>query len=618
MKKREVPPRLALLLLAALLLACSAQPLVEQVRPLTPRPAAPRLPGATTSPDTLPRASVFGFNSHLASCYPNFGRLEEPAAIAAGIEPGWVREELQWARVEPWQGSFDWSWYDTVFALHRQSGINIIGVINPAVGWATPEPSDGLDGISFYPPDPALFAAFARAAALRYRGVVRAWEIWNEPENAIFWRPAPDPAAYARLLIAASAEIKTVDPEVKVLNGGVVPYDPRFLDGIAAAGGWNAFDVLAVHPYVDPASPEDAQIDVVGVQNVARLAARYGAKPIWVTEYGWTTGPCERDPAGRTDEKAQASYVVRGAVLLRAAGAERVLWYTFKDETQPCYGLARVGRGLEDYGDLKPAAAALRTLSREIGAAMPIGARDLTPAQTILGFDDDRGWGTPFPPANGRLARSTEQVHGGAAAARIDYHFTTTGNDYVAFPRVADTPLPADTTRIALWVYGDGSGHLVQARIVDAEGEVLQYRLGFLGPPGWQLLSAPLGGPVEPGNRISAGNGRLDGALRLRELVVDDNVDAATGSGTIFVDDLLAYSGAAIYDQRFADGPDLVDVVWSTGKRTVELPVATSDVEIVDRDGARRPRDAGEGKISLDVGPAPVYVRQAGAAAQQP
>ena len=603
--------RLLLVVLVALVLpACSTGPEVERVQSPTSRPAI-------TTPAPAPRSrSAFGVNSQLASRYPNFATLDHPAAVVADLKPGWVREDVQWSRVEPRPGAFDWSWHDTVFERHARKGISIIGVITPAVGWATPEPGDPPEGVSFYPPDPDRYAAFARAVAERYRGVVQAWEIWNEPENPLFWRPNPDPAAYAQLLTKASAAIKAVDPAVVVLSGGVVPYDPGFLQGIAAAGAWDAFDALAVHPYVDPAAPESAQIDLVGLTNVRQLAARYGDKPIWVTEYGWTTGPCERDLQGLTDEEEQANYLVRAAVLLRSAGAERVLWYTMKDEEQPCYGLARSGAGREDYRDLKPAATALRVLSEQIGSARPLGAREVTSGQVILAFEEDEGWGRPFPPANGSLIGSTEQAHGGAAAAKIAYRFDTPANDYVALPRTIDTPLPIDTARIGLWVYGDGSGHMIQVRIVDGEGEVLQYRLGFIGPPGWQFLSAELTGSVEEGNRITAGNGRLDDALRLREVVVDDQPNAATGSGTIFVDDVTVFQGLEGYARSFTDGRDLVDVVWAAGEHTIELPVTAARVAIVDRQGTRRMVEAEDGRVRLVAGPAPLYVRQPGAAPQ--
>jgi beta-glucosidase/6-phospho-beta-glucosidase/beta-galactosidase len=150
---------------------------------------------------------VFGVNSHIASRYPDFGTLPVPAAVVSELGGGWVREDVQWSRVEPAKGAYDWTWHDTVFRMYQRNGINIIGVLGPAVGWGTSETGDPENGVSFFAPDPDTFAAFAAAVAHRYRGIVNAWEIWNEPENPLFWQPSPDPAAYAHLLIKTSNAI---------------------------------------------------------------------------------------------------------------------------------------------------------------------------------------------------------------------------------------------------------------------------------------------------------------------------------------------------------------------------------------------------------------------------
>jgi hypothetical protein len=590
--------------------------LVALLVPYTCSQAAPA--PMPTAPAPTTSTSVFGLNSHIASRYPDFARLTQPATLVKDLAIGWVREDVQWSRVEPRPGAFDWSWHDKVFDAHRSNGVNIIGVIGPSVGWATAEPNDQANGVSFFPPDPDRYAAFAQAVAAHYKGRVQAWEIWNEPENALYWQPAPDPAAYARMLIKAAAAIKAVDPGVTVLSGGVVPFDQSFLTAVAANGAWGAFDALSVHPYVDPYTPETAQIDVVGIKNVQNLAARYGSKPIWVTEYGWGSGACERDPVGRTNEEQQANNLVRGGVLLRGAGAERVLWYNFKDHQQPCYGIVRYGSSATDYSPLKPSAIALRVLNQQVGGAQPLGAQEVMPRQVVISFNDARGWGAPFPVGKPMLTATTEQIRNDNATCRISYEFTSADNDYVAFPRSENTPLPANTSRIGLWVYGDGSGHMLQVRIADEQGEVLQYRLGYIGAPGWQFLSTSLTGEVEEGNRITGGNGRLDGGLRLKELIVDDSPNSATGSGKIYIDDLTAFQGSDVYVQRFGQGGEVVDVVWSPTGGTAQLPTASAAATVTQRNGNSSQVGAQNGVLHLSVGPAPIYVRHVPGSAPTP
>ncbi|NJL32756.1 MAG: hypothetical protein HC893_01475 [Chloroflexaceae bacterium] len=204
----------------------------------------------------------------------------------------------------------------------------------------------------------------------RYRNSITHWEIWNEPDNPQFWKPAPDPIAYARVLSATSAEISLVAPEANILLGGINPYDTAFLRTIAEAGAWWSFDILNIHPYVDPATPEDnggmAGTAMANMQSVMNWA---GQKPVWVTEYGWSARPSDRDPAGSTTEDEQASYLVRGAALLRAAGVQRILWYSIKDEVHNGYGLLRFASNYDDYNDPRPALTAFRVLNQRLTGA---------------------------------------------------------------------------------------------------------------------------------------------------------------------------------------------------------------------------------------------------------
>ncbi|MBA3943383.1 MAG: hypothetical protein H0X37_02335 [Herpetosiphonaceae bacterium] len=231
------------------------------------------------------------------------------------------------------------------------------------------------------------------------------------------------------------------------------------------------------------------------------------------------------------------------------------------------------------------------------------------PHQIVLPFEDASGWGAPFPSGKPPITASTNQVHSGQSSEAITYQFATPTNEYVAFERSTPTPtpIPANTTKLGLWIYGDGSGHILQLQLTDAENETLQYRLGFIGQPGWQFLQTSITGPVEDGNRITkGGNGQLDGAVRIKALVVAPHPDTATGMGTIYVDDLTAFEGTEVYASRFraSDG----NGVWSPAGSTVQLPSASTTATITERDGATHTITAQNGMLSLNAGAAPIYV----------
>ncbi|MEP7190440.1 MAG: glycosyl hydrolase, partial [Roseiflexaceae bacterium] len=517
-------------------------------------------------------------------------------------------EDIHWYRVEPWLGNYDWSYTDAAMRALLQRGINVVGVLGHPPGWATPYSGDDANGFSFYPPDPDRFAAYAYAVVNRYGRYVHHWEVWNEPDNPLFWKPAPDPKAYATLLIQASAAIHRAAPDAKVLIGGVNPFSTAFLKQVADAGAWGSFDILAIHPYVDPVTPEAGNL-VAAADGVRALATQLGKKPLWVTEVGWASGPSDHDPAGTSTEQTQANLLTRAMLLLWRAGVERSFWYTLKDDPGNPYGLIAAGSGYTDFTHPKPAFYAFRTLSHQLAGAEFVGMRDLFTRTSVLDFETFGAWRRGDQP-NGTLTASSAQTHSGHTAAQLNYSFPSSDNDYVTFRRDRAAAIPGAPYALGLWVYGDGSGHTIKVWLRDAAGEVLQFALGTVGPRGWRLIQAPIGGTVGSWNRITKnGNGRLDFPARLDSIVLDDGDDRFVGEGTILLDDLIAISGPEAYDLQLQQGTTAIDVLWSPESLPAAITSASPSANITDRDGTERKVAVQDGKITLDLGPAPVYVR---------
>lgn len=531
--------------------------------------------------------------------------MSDPADTVAELGVSWVREDLHWHRVQRLPDVWDWTFTDAAMRELLNRDIQVVGVLGPSVGWATPYTGDDRSDVSFYPPDPAAFVAYARAVVTRYRRYIKHWEIWNEPDNPLFWKPRPDPAAYAELLIRTSKAIKEVDPDARVLIGGVNPFDTQYLRRVAEAGAWNSFDILAIHPYIDPYTPEEGNIGA-SLDKMHVLTYRYGAKPIWATEIGWASGPGDRDAQGKTDASAQSSFLVRSMLLLWLSGVERTFWYMLKDDAHNPYGLVEYGRGRTDFRIQlrKPAFDALRTLNTQLADVQFVERRDLFDSTVVASFTASGDWRRPNQP-NGNLEAST------VGMGRVRYNFSTTGNDYVAFERVQPVPLTGEPYALGIWVYGDGTDQSIKAWLRDAEGEMLQFTLGVVGEPGWHFVSTPLKVPVADGDVIEGpGNHRLDFPVSLTALVIDDAHDDYIGANTIYLDDLTAIHGREVYDLRFkrtSDGSAL-DVLWSPPGLRVNLTTAGLSGSVVYLDGGQQTIQSDTGRISLGVGGAPVFL----------
>ncbi len=562
--------------------------------------------------DQLPApldAAPFGINTHLATRSTDLAAIGTAADLVVNAGAGWAREDIHWYRVQPTADTWDWSFTDAAIGALVTRRVQIVGVIGHPPGWATPDSSDSPLGLSFSAPDPQQFAAFAQAVAVRYSRYITHWEIWNEPDNPLFWKPAPNPAAYARLLNTTSAAIRSAVPNARILLGGISPFDSHFLQGVADAGAWNSFDIIAIHPYVDPASPEAANLGSV-TDSVRALANRYGARPIWVTEIGWASTPDGRHPPGSTDQQVQANMLVRATLLLWQAGVERIFWYTLKDDPEgDTYGMFALGTGRSDFSIPKPAYTAFQNLSRQLSAASYSSISDLFARSTIVDFEQFGIWLRGDQPY-GRFSSTNQYQHTGSMAAQLAYRFPTRANDYVVFRRAPAAPIPGNPYAVGVWVYGDGSGHTLKIWLRDANGEILQYALGAIGPAGWRFMQVQVGGIVPSWNRITTGgNGQLEVPARVEALVLDDAPDSFVGSGSIFIDDITSMSGPEGYDLRIQQGKTPIDVLWAPQPILVSITSPNTFATVSDRDGRQRTIPAKDGRIVLPIGPAVTYVR---------
>jgi hypothetical protein len=295
---------------------------------------------------------------------------------------------------------------------------------------------------------------------------------------------------------------------------------------------------------------------------------------------------------------------MRSLLLLWVSGVERTFWYMLKDDAHNPYGLIEYGRGRTDYRLRlrKPAYAAFRTLATELRGTQFVGRHDLFDTQQLLSFNEAHGWRRPAQP-NGSIQAGVRGV------AQVSYHFSTAGNDYVAFALERPIPLSGEPYALGVWVYGDGSAHSVRVWLRDAEGELLQYTLGILGTPGWHFISGPITTAAHGGNRLEGdGNGRLDFPATLDAVVIDDAHDAFIGTGTIFLDALTALQGREVYDLRLRrQGHDL-DVLWSPPGVRASLATRASVGRLVDwRGQARRVAPQG-GRFLLDIGADPLLL----------
>lgn len=257
---------------------------------------------------------------------------EQPDALSHLVE--WIgnlgfvgtRIGFEWPRIEPQRGDFQWSQIDSVVAVSRRAGLQIYGLLLYTPEWARPANTSSherpvLDGSAQR--GDAAFAHFAAEVARRYRGKVRAWEIWNEPNIKPFWSHVrdgrnlgPDPDDYLPLYRLARDSIRTSVPDVMVIPAGLASGPRSLAPAVAShrkAGGYppaaylNALlrdglkpAIVTVHPYTNRpirlnANGKPVNPLMASVEDVLKRHHLTDTR-IWVTEWGVDASRA-KDPA---------------------------------------------------------------------------------------------------------------------------------------------------------------------------------------------------------------------------------------------------------------------------------------------------------------------------------
>jgi hypothetical protein len=452
----------------------------------------------------------------------------------------------------------------------------------------------------------------------RYKGGVHHWEVWNEPDNSLFWKPRPNAREYAELLKSAYKAVKDADPSAKVLSGGVSGNAVPFLEEMLAAGAGQSFDILALHPYAVP--PDPAQGKVQSRPEVHKMVdielAKYRAflmrhsydRPIWVTELGWPSGYWQLDAQSQADYLAQAY-----AQMLASGLAERIFWYSFKDESAnptDSWGLIGWGKGNTDLGPKRPAFSAYATSARMLAGTKPAGRLQLGPYQIIDDFEQNSAWTRSFNP-NGAFTITPDQHHGSSSSGKLDYNFTGP-NQAVDFAPPQPLLLPGKPTRLGLWIKGDSSGDYLSAWLRDRDGELFKVRLGAVmsATDGWGYYESRVNNYYFDWERTggSPSNGAVDYPVQFVSFRLENTPDEPAGAGTIYVDDLQSFDGPDASAVRFTrDDGQVVDVLWSVDPTQVNLPTASS-AQVIDRDGGTRAVNGASGLLPLNVSSSPIYV----------
>ncbi len=240
----------------------------------------------------------------------------------------YARCQTGWSKCEKQKGIYDFKWLDDVVDNLAERGIEVyfnLGFGNPLYMGETKNPT-AVGYVPLYFGDECLQAwkNYVDALSKHFKGRVRIYEIWNEPDHKGFWIPKlPDGAEYAKLIRLCSDIIKKNVPDAKIgatTSGAARPFQYEFF----SKGGADCIDFFGIHSYcVIPEERHDSE-----VKTLKGWIDKYGKGrkiEIWQTESGFASYFPQkhfRKTITSGGEYMQAKWMLRRMVLDFAAGFE--------------------------------------------------------------------------------------------------------------------------------------------------------------------------------------------------------------------------------------------------------------------------------------------------------
>ncbi|MBO4539159.1 MAG: beta-galactosidase [Clostridia bacterium] len=258
----------------------------------------------------------------------------------------WVRIQSGWAKTEKEKGEYDILWLDEIVdgLLSRDLTPWIcLCYGNPIYDERAKKIVGGVGCPPVYSEEAYnAWLAYCRAVAVRYKGKVEYYEIWNEPDG--LWNGGSDPVSYAEFCKKTSIAVKEGDSEAKTIVGSVAQIDPSFALDCLHNGFLDGADAFSYHGYT-----YDERIFAELNGFYGRVIGKNGTKII----HGECGSQSRNGGNGAfkgfsTDETKQAKQLLRQMVTDRSSGIFFSSYFSATDMHENLF--AKAGKPIKKHG----------------------------------------------------------------------------------------------------------------------------------------------------------------------------------------------------------------------------------------------------------------------------
>lgn len=287
---------------------------------------------------------------------------QSECSIAAVRSHDLAGGKARWQFIEPSDNLWDFDVLDNWVNAHYAAGRDILFTLFGTPTWASarpternaysdqdPEPYQYNRGITAEPLDMSKWDRFCAKVAERYKGKIKYYEVWNEPNYQNDGTKATGTygffsgtyAKLAELVRRANQAIKAVDLGAKIIcpattvwattAGGTA--EQYFTGMMAAATGDGSttmkdwIDIVGVHLYIGGNNINDLP-KMIDRLKAAMTTAGISSKEIWDTE----SAPIAPDVSGMPVEAAKL-FIARSMIIQAAKGITRTFYFQYDELT---------------------------------------------------------------------------------------------------------------------------------------------------------------------------------------------------------------------------------------------------------------------------------------------
>ncbi|HYX30788.1 MAG TPA: cellulase family glycosylhydrolase [Pyrinomonadaceae bacterium] len=271
----------------------------------------------------------------------------------------WVRMDFVWEDTERQREQYDFSAYDRLLKQLDEYQIRALFILD----YGNPLYTQGKSVRT--PLAREAFARWAVAAGKHFSGRGIIWELFNEPNNRMFWPPVPNVEEYNALAEIVGQAFHAELPNEQLIGPAMASTDLRFLQSCLSDRAHHYWSAISIHPYRQT-NPETAGNDYARLRELLdQIGSTQSHLKIISSEWGYSSA------WSRMNEERQATTLTREFLTNLANGISLSIWYDWRDDgndaTEPedHFGLVRYdyhANGSPVY-EPKPAFLAAKTLT---------------------------------------------------------------------------------------------------------------------------------------------------------------------------------------------------------------------------------------------------------------